>query len=112
MIVDAIIRDPLSENEAKDLLLKLCDIAGMNPVAGPFSYRGEADPPGPGVSAVLIIETSNIIIHTYDFPKHTAVNIDLFSCKEFPLGSVLDFLREKGFAIVGDPKLLKRTIKR
>lgn len=55
----------------------------MEPLAGPFVAEGRRIP---GLTGVLVIETSHIIVHHYNIPgksDRARVVLDIYSIKEF-----------------------------
>jgi len=47
----------------------------------------------PGISGIVIIETSHIAIHTFTAKDY--VNIDVFSCKPFNPDKVVNYLKKE-----------------
>ncbi|MFA6982104.1 MAG: S-adenosylmethionine decarboxylase [Patescibacteria group bacterium] len=81
-----------------DVMLKLCDIAGMNRIGEPYVVRADGNEtlggkdPG-GYSGFLVIQESHISIHT--FAKRGFVTVDVYSCKPFAgenTNEIVDFL--------------------
>lgn len=73
----------------KNLIKKI----NMKLLAGPYSTRvtkqGNA-----GLTGVAIIETSHIVIHTWDEKNPALIQLDVYSCKDFKETDVLDCLSE------------------
>lgn len=54
--------------------------------------HSEDSPELNGVTGFMLIETSHIAIHT--FSEKREVHFDCFSCRDFPLSPVMDYLLE------------------
>lgn len=97
LIIDGLDCDPKKlddEKRIKDLLDTLPGKIKMKPLSGPLIFRGADHLPG--LTGVVVIETSHIAFHT--FTDENKVNIDIYSCKDFDNQMVLDEFR-KAFGI-------------
>ena len=65
----------------------------MNILAGPYSSQ-VSKKGNKGLSGVAIIDTSHISIHTWDEQEPALIQLDVYSCKEFKKGDVIDCLDE------------------
>ena len=65
----------------------------MKILAGPYASKvtkkGNA-----GITGVAIIETSHIVMHTWDENNPSLIQLDVYSCKDFKETDVLDSLSE------------------
>ena len=65
----------------------------MKILAGPYaskvSKKGNA-----GITGVAIIETSHIVMHTWDENNPSLIQLDVYSCKDFKETDVLNCLSE------------------
>lgn len=82
----------LSKEQIASFMTELVDKIDMVAFGDPFVERfGEGKEVG--ISAVQLIMTSAIVIHTNDTAKD--MYLDVFSCKTFSEETVSDFLKEK-----------------
>jgi S-adenosylmethionine/arginine decarboxylase-like enzyme len=71
----------------------LCEIAKMTPVGKPKYWKESSNEPHlKGYSGVQFIKTSDIIIHTLDITHDAYINF--FSCKDFDVPEVINFIQE------------------
>ncbi|MBU2496928.1 MAG: S-adenosylmethionine decarboxylase [Nanoarchaeota archaeon] len=90
-ILDAECRDKkkLGDQELINrILLELPMLVGMNRIIEPLIVKGASY--NPGLTGVVILETSNILIHT--FTKENKISIDIFSIKEIDEQAVTSYL--------------------
>ena len=73
----------------KKLLDELPEKIAMKRLSKPMIWRGS--PHLPGLTGVVVIETSHIAFHT--FTDTGKVNIDLYSCKDFDNDMVVNEFR-------------------
>lgn len=72
---------------------KLCVISKMTPVGKPKYWHETSQIPHlMGYSGIQFIKTSNILIHTLDITKDAYINF--FSCKDFDIDTVVDFIKK------------------
>ena len=71
----------------REFLEGLVKILNMTILEGPIIAEGL--PENPGLSAVVIIDYSDISVHS--FTKYDEALIDIFSCKEFNKELALDY---------------------
>ena len=86
------INDPIStELWLKELVtkidMKLLDCITHNPVSGYCEEPGLR-----GITGVILIETSHIVIHIWDEPKPALVQLDVYSCADFDIAPVINHL--------------------
>jgi S-adenosylmethionine/arginine decarboxylase-like enzyme len=73
---------PTDEKKLKEWMLEFIKSINMKVFMGP--YVKYCDMPGNrGITAVAIIETSNIAMHIWDEPKPALMQFDVYSCGEF-----------------------------
>lgn len=76
-----------------EFFLKLCEISDMTAVGKPKYWHELSNIPHlKGYSGIQFIKTSNILIHTLDITKDAYINF--FSCKDFNVDEVLNFIIE------------------
>ncbi len=74
-------------------LTKLLDMKQISkPFVIPYKTNKKTFDKG-GISAVILIATSHISIHT--FPQNNYMNIDIFSCKKFSRRRVENFVKKE-----------------
>ena len=99
-------QDSLNEvlNWMKELIVKI----DMKLMQGPtISY---VDQPGNrGTTCMALIETSHIVIHIWDEPNPGIVQLDIYSCKEFNLSTVIHHIEQYFQVCNMQYKFLDRT---
>lgn len=101
------IEDISSKQFIKDFILKVVDLADMKAIIDPVViYYDHEEKIESGVTGIVIIADSHISIHTYPYKK--SVYFDLFSCKYFDDGLILNYLREVFPDCTINSKLFKR----
>ena len=99
-------QDSLNEvlNWMKELIVKI----DMKLMHGPsITY---VDQPGNrGTTCMALIETSHIVIHIWDETNPGLLQLDIYSCKEFDLKSVVSHLEEYFNVSKMQYKFLDRT---
>ena len=73
-------------------LCELCELIGMNLLAGPITARVE-DVGNQGVTGVCIISTSHIAVHVWDEPSPAVIQLDVYTCAELDPHLVIDHLQ-------------------
>ena len=88
----------------KQLIIKI----DMKLMQGPaISY---VDQPGNrGTTCMALIETSHIVIHIWDEPNPGIVQLDIYSCKEFELRTVITHFEDFFNVSKMEYKFLDRT---
>jgi S-adenosylmethionine/arginine decarboxylase-like enzyme len=65
----------------------------MKILAGPYATKvtktGNA-----GITGVAIIETSHVVVHTWDENNPAVIQLDVYSCKDFKKSDILECLEE------------------
>ena len=86
-------KPPASEEHIITWLNNLIKKIDMKILAGPYANKvtkiGNA-----GITGVAIIETSHIIIHTWDENNPALIQLDVYSCKDFKKSDILECLEE------------------
>ena len=86
-------KPPENEEEIKEWIQYLINKIGMKLLAGP--YASKVDKEGnAGLTGVAIIETSHVVIHTWDEMKPSLVQLDVYSCKDFEKHTVVECLEQ------------------
>ncbi|OGG69126.1 hypothetical protein A3F27_03400 [Candidatus Kaiserbacteria bacterium RIFCSPHIGHO2_12_FULL_53_13] len=81
----------IGDREAmRNLVQKIADAVDMKILEGPIIAEGVQS--NPGLSALAIIDFSHISIHT--FTKYNEALVDVFSCKQYDRGRVLNVVKE------------------
>jgi S-adenosylmethionine decarboxylase len=108
-----------------DFLDAAPSVIGMTKIIPPYVFKFAAQPPLPpedsGISGFVIIAESHISVHTY--PERGFLSLDIFSCKQFPVGIAVklavDFFEirrwdsrvlDRGLEFPRDPVAAKQTI--
>jgi len=86
-------KPPLTEQHIIFWMNDLIKKIDMKILAGPYASRvnkkGNA-----GLTCVSIIETSHVIIHTWDEDNPALIQLDVYSCKDFKKSDILECLEE------------------
>jgi len=96
-----------------DILNELVELVGMKIlrpaeiVAVPLDPTVKDGEDDGGVTGTVILTTSHGSIHTWPLRGH--ISFDLFSCKEFNVKTVIDFLSTKFKLTGGQIRSLERT---
>ena len=102
VVIDAWTQQAHIINDAElvgDLLNELVELVGMQIlrpaeiVAVPLDPSVTSGEDDGGVTGTVILTTSHASVHTWPLRGH--VSFDLFSCKDFSVKQVVDFLVEK-----------------
>jgi S-adenosylmethionine decarboxylase len=91
----------------RDFILDLIEVVKMNAISEPMVIYHEADDEKEsGVTGVVILAESNITIHTYPTKKWFA--LDIYSCNEFDIDKIVEFLKKSFGLGKFETKILKR----
>jgi len=104
LIVDGVTSNRVEKKDLERVLSELPAIIDMKILAGPMTVRGL--PENPGVTGFVIVDKSHIAIHTFD--EGNKISIDVFSCRMFKEGEVIDYLKDGLKLTSFHSKLLKR----
>ena len=125
LIIRANVNNPidnptLTEIWLQDLVdkidMKLLDCMSHNPVSGYCEEPGLK-----GITGVILIETSHIVIHIWDEAKPALVQLDVYSCADFNMYAVIEHMdsmepvslsykfldREEGLTDIGSGSISK-----
>ena len=91
LMLDGIMRIPVSRELVESILLELPDKIGMKIIAGPVIVEG--NPCNPGWTGFVVIDKSHIAIHTFTRSSH--ISIDVYSCQPFDADEVDRYLHGK-----------------
>ena len=86
-------KPPRTTDEVTNWLKKLIKRINMKILIGPYATRVDVKG-NEGVTGVAIIETSHVVIHTWDKIQPGLVQLDVYSCKNFKPTLVLNSLSE------------------
>jgi S-adenosylmethionine/arginine decarboxylase-like enzyme len=96
--------DPVFITEWKK---KLVEDIGMKILMGPYAVYSEVTG-NRGLTAVTIIETSHIALHIWDEDEPGILRLDVYSCAEFDIDTILKAIEQFNPTHV-DYKFLDRT---
>jgi len=86
-------KPPASEEHIIFWLKNLIKKIDMKILAGPYATKvtkkGNA-----GITGIAIIETSHVVIHTWDENNPALIQLDVYSCKDFKKSDILECLEE------------------
>jgi S-adenosylmethionine/arginine decarboxylase-like enzyme len=86
-------RPPKTTDEVIAWLTKLIKDIDMKILDGPYAKR--VDMKGnEGVTGMAIIETSHVVIHTWDAISPSLIQLDVYSCKDFNALLILSSLTQ------------------
>ena len=91
------------DSALQDLITRI----DMKIMAGPFTAYC-ANTGNEGWSGTCIIETSHIAIHCWNEPRPNVIQLDVYSCKDFEIKDVTDWLNEYFGVLMVDHKFLDR----
>jgi S-adenosylmethionine/arginine decarboxylase-like enzyme len=85
-------KPPVDCDAVHEWLCELCELIGMNMLAGPITAY--VDTVGnQGVTGVCIISTSHMAIHVWDEPVPAIVQLDVYTCATLDPVSVINHLQ-------------------
>jgi S-adenosylmethionine/arginine decarboxylase-like enzyme len=94
IIIRADVRQPPKTTEqVTEWLTKLIKTIDMKILEGPYAKRVDTQG-NEGVTGMAIIETSHVVIHTWDSISPALIQLDVYSCKDFNPVLVLNSLHE------------------
>ena len=86
-------RPPKDEEHITDWMREFVDSIGMKVLMGP--YAKYLDVPGNrGLTVAAIIETSHIVMHTWDESEPAIVQLDVYTCGPFDPAIVFGWLQQ------------------
>ena len=88
-----VLSPPTNENLVSNSVKDLIERIGMKLLMGP--YAKYVDMPGnKGLTVAAIIETSHIVMHTWDECDPALVQLDVYTCGPFDPKIVFDWLQQ------------------
>lgn len=96
LIIRALVNNPIENPISAELWLqdlvtkinmKLLNCVTHNPISGYCEEPGLR-----GITGVILIETSHIVIHIWDETKPALVQLDVYSCANFDVSAVLEHI--------------------
>lgn len=107
-IVRARISSPPKNADVLNIWLrKVIEEVGMKVVGGPLAYYSN-DEGNKGFTSIAILDFSHIAAHLWDEETPNLLEFDLFSCKEFSPGTILDMIDEAFGLISYDHMFINR----
>ena len=96
LIVRAEVTNPLVGEEAtKDWLRRIVEAIGMKITKSGGPHVDYVDQPdNAGIAGIVMIETSHVSVHVWDKIEKPVVHFDVYSCSDFDVDKVLEFLNE------------------
>lgn len=108
LVVNARIKDPPKDPEfITEWKKRLVEDIGMKILNGPHAMYHDM-PGNRGLTAVTIIETSHIALHVWDEDEPGVLRLDVYSCAEFKIDTILKAIEQFNPTHV-DYKFLDRT---
>ena len=84
-------RDKLMDEKLmRNILLELPKLVNMRRLIDPIIVKGPSY--NPGLTGIVVIETSNIVLHT--FLNSNKFSLDIFSVKDIDVEEVVFYLRQ------------------
>ena len=83
---------PMSEEEAKKSIVELIDMIDMKLLMGPFAKYVEVEG-NRGLTVASIIETSHVVLHSWDEQTPAVVQLDVYTCSCLEPSVVFDWLQ-------------------
>ena len=88
-----VLNPPKAEYETCDKVKNLIDQIGMKILMGPFAKYCEMQG-NRGLTVATIIETSHIVMHSWDEKVPANIQLDVYTCGEFNPESVFSWLQQ------------------
>ncbi len=82
----------MSEEEAKKSIVELIDMIDMKLLMGPFAKYVEVEG-NRGLTVASIIETSHVVLHSWDEQTPAVVQLDVYTCSCLEPSVVFDWLQ-------------------
>jgi S-adenosylmethionine decarboxylase len=105
LIADGLTDRKIVKKEIIEMLEGLPSEIEMKTISDPLVVEGSSM--NPGWTGVIVIDKSHIAIHTFE--ENSKFSIDVFSCKNFDMDSVLKYLRKRIKFKKLNFKMLKRS---
>lgn len=88
-----VLNPPTNENIASNQVQTLIDRIGMKVLMGPFA-RYVNMPGNRGLTVAAIIETSHIVLHSWDETDPAMIQLDVYTCGAFDPRTVFEWVEE------------------
>jgi len=88
-----VMKPPTDPDLLTEWMRELVAAIGMKIVGGPHVYYVDKEG-NKGLTGCVIIETSHCAIHVWDEGLPALIQFDVYSCSDFKLNTVFDFLSE------------------
>ena len=93
LIVRAEVNNPtMKEQEEKTSIVELIDMIDMKLLMGPFAKYVEVAG-NRGLTVASIIETSHVVLHSWDEQTPSVVQLDVYTCSSLEPSVVFDWLK-------------------
>ena len=86
---------PMDVSEVDEWIKALVEKIGMKILMGPYAVYSEMEN-NRGLTMVAIIETSHIVLHTWDECTPGLMQLDVYTCSELNINDVFDAVQEFG----------------
>lgn len=109
LVLNASVRHPITDEEVcKNWLEKLVEIIDMKILIPPVAKFCDTEK-NEGVTGTVVIETSHASIHVWHKEEEPYIRMDVYSCKDFPVDSVVEFVKSTMDIIHGGFVLIDRN---
>ena len=107
IIRSEVLNPPVDENKASEQVKTLIERIGMKLLMGPYA-KYVTMPGNQGLTVAAIIETSHVVMHTWDECDPAIVQLDVYTCGPFDPRIVFDWIEENYNPIRIDHKYIDR----
>lgn len=109
LVLNASVRHPITDEEVcKNWLEKLVEIIDMKILIPPVAKFCDTEK-NEGVTGTVVIETSHASIHVWHKEEEPYIRMDVYSCKDFSVDSVVEFVKSTMDIIHGGFVLIDRN---
>ena len=88
-----VMKPPITKDEIKDWVVTLVPKINMKLMGEPQAYYSDMVG-NQGATCAAVIETSHIVMHVWDETVPALVQLDVYSCKELNIDTVLKHLEQ------------------
>ena len=88
-----VLNPPLNELSTSESVKSLINNIGMKILMGPYAKYCEMQG-NRGLTVATIIETSHIVMHTWDEPSPANIQLDVYTCGNFDPHTVFEWLKQ------------------
>ena len=106
LMIDGETQNSVNQETIKYILTDLPQRIDMHILEGPHIIQGV--PENPGYTGIEVIDKSHIAIHTFN--KNNTISIDIYSCKNFDVEKVVEYLKNYIDFKVITTRVIKREI--